>query len=454
MARPRGANRPGVTLAITAFCRGFGAPVIDRAVAVTKDTGVAVRFRLDGGHRRVLDRVPVAGRLSGRLSHLDGLRRHRLRRRGLRVRGAPHAPRNGQPGKETHNYLPNCERSQGEEYDGRRYSAEKPADCDKLGIFGSALRVRAGPAVVRVCQAGGVDQAEPADGALPDPGLVVLVGPSGSGKSVWAAQRYRPDEVVSSDRLRSLVGSGEHDLDASADAFALLDHIVAARLRRGLTVVVDTLGLDPARRLGYLELARGSGMPAVAVLLDTDPLECRRRNRARDRPVPAPALGAQLRRMRTAVAVIGGEGWDLVISARTAQPEPSHPPGRPRLGADPGAVGDAGNARGPGARSPPGHAGDARDVPRPGDPGQDRGHPRRAQRRAVVLRHRGGLVGARARGFRPAVPAGAGPARRAGVGHRDAPRPVGAGHQAVPERAGPAARDDLLSAAGVAEPGH
>ena len=163
--------------------------------------------------------------------------------------------------------------------------------------------------------------------ALPDPALVVLVGPSGSGKSAWAAQRYRPHEVVSSDRLRSLVGSGEHDLDASADAFALLDQIVAARLRRGLTVVVDTLGLDPARRGGYLGLARASGLPAIVVLLDTDPAECRRRNRARDRSVPAPVLDGQLRRMRAAVAEIPREGWDLVMNAGPAQPEPSHTPG-------------------------------------------------------------------------------------------------------------------------------
>src|SRR6201986_5538896 len=92
--------------------------------------------------------------------------------------------------------------------------------------------------------------------ALPDPALVVLVGASAAGKSVWAAEHYRPDEVVSSDRLRALVGSGEHDLDASADAFALLDHIVAARLRRGLTTVIDTLGLDQARRRAELDLGR------------------------------------------------------------------------------------------------------------------------------------------------------------------------------------------------------
>ncbi len=78
--------------------------------------------------------------------------------------------------------------------------------------------------------------------ALPDPALVVLAGPSGSGKSAWAAQRYRPHEVVSSDRLRAVVGSGEHDLDASADAFALLDQIVATLRRHCLAV-----GREPAQ---------------------------------------------------------------------------------------------------------------------------------------------------------------------------------------------------------------
>src|ERR1700724_3099011 len=56
---------------------------------------------------------------------------------------------------------------------------------------------------MRICQAGGVDPAELGTAvALPDPALVVLAGASGSGKSVWAAEHYRLDEVVSSDRLR------------------------------------------------------------------------------------------------------------------------------------------------------------------------------------------------------------------------------------------------------------
>src|SRR5690349_23081930 len=139
---------------------------------------------------------------------------------------------------------------------------------------------------------------------LPDPALVVLVGASGSGKSAWAAARYRPQEVVSSDQLRGVVGSGEHDLDASGDAFAVLDQIVAARLKRGLTTVIDTLGLDPARRRAQRELARRVGLPAVAVLLETSPAECRARNRARDRPVPATVLDGQLRRMAAVPAEV------------------------------------------------------------------------------------------------------------------------------------------------------
>lgn len=149
--------------------------------------------------------------------------------------------------------------------------------------------------------------------AIPDPALIVLIGPSGSGKSTWAKARYLPREIVSSDHLRGVVGSGEQDIDASADAFSLLDQILAARLNRGLATVVDTLGLDPDRRSGYLDRARRAKLPAVAVIFETQPGTCRERNRSRERPVPAAVLAAQLRRMPGMPAEIAAEGWDLVL---------------------------------------------------------------------------------------------------------------------------------------------
>ena len=162
---------------------------------------------------------------------------------------------------------------------------------------------------------------------LPDPALVVLVGASGSGKTTWAAGRYRPQEVVSSDALRGIVGSGDHDLDASVDAFAVLEQVVAARVGRGLCTVVDTLGLDAARRRGWLALARRAGLPAVAVVLATPDAECRRRNAQRDLPVPAPALAGQLRRMRSITEELAAEGWEVVVTDGST-PASSTPPVR------------------------------------------------------------------------------------------------------------------------------
>ncbi len=155
----------------------------------------------------------------------------------------------------------------------------------------------------------------------------MLAGASGSGKSTWAAARYRSSEVVSSDQLRGIVGSGEHDLDASVDAFAVLDQVVSARLRRGLTTVVDTLGFDAERRVRQLDLARQAGLPAVAVVFRTDPAECRRRNRLRSVPVPATVLDNQLRRMADLDVQLAAEGWTVVEAAEDVTVEPSHSAG-------------------------------------------------------------------------------------------------------------------------------
>ena len=161
--------------------------------------------------------------------------------------------------------------------------------------------------------------------ALPDPALVVLVGPSGSGKSVWAAERYRGEEVVSSDALRGVVGSGPHDLDASDDAFDLLERVVDARLGRGLTTVVDTLGTDDTRRARWRDVARSRGVPAVVVVMDTSDAECRRRNARRDRPVPAAVLTGQLRRHADLRGRLPDEGWDLVHVAEARDNSPVEP---------------------------------------------------------------------------------------------------------------------------------
>ena len=136
---------------------------------------------------------------------------------------------------------------------------------------------------------------------------MVLAGPSGSGKSTWASENFRPDQIVSSDSLRALVGLGERDQRAGTDAFAVLGDVVARRTKRGLTTVVDSLGLDPAQRGRWIEHARRHGRPVVAVAFDVPAAECRRRNKARPHPVPSKALTGQLARWPDTLAALADE---------------------------------------------------------------------------------------------------------------------------------------------------
>jgi F420-dependent oxidoreductase-like protein len=158
---------------------------------------------------------------------------------------------------------------------------------------------------------------------LPSPCIVVLVGPSGSGKSTWAAQHFRADQIVSSDALRAVVGEGPYDVAASTDAFAVLEDVVARRVARRLTTVVDTLGLEPQRRQAWLQLGRQHGMACVAVGFDTSPAECRARNRLRDVPVPAAVLTGQLRAWPAVREALESEGYDLVLTPEPVRAAPA-----------------------------------------------------------------------------------------------------------------------------------
>jgi F420-dependent oxidoreductase-like protein len=151
---------------------------------------------------------------------------------------------------------------------------------------------------------------------LPDPCLVLLVGASGAGKTQWAQTWFQPDQIVSSDRLRAMVGTGERDQRAGGDAFELLDLIVAKRMRRRLTTVIDTTGLEPKRRAGWLAVGEQHGVPVYAVVFDVAAAEVRKRNRERGNPVPSKVVTAQLRAADGVADQLAGEGFAAVVAAR------------------------------------------------------------------------------------------------------------------------------------------
>jgi alkanesulfonate monooxygenase SsuD/methylene tetrahydromethanopterin reductase-like flavin-dependent oxidoreductase (luciferase family)/predicted kinase len=140
-----------------------------------------------------------------------------------------------------------------------------------------------------------------------------LIGPIASGKSTWAAAQFAPNQIVSSDALRAVVGETEHDLRASADAFAVLEEIVVRRLQRRLTTVIDTLGFDADSRDGWRRRAHEARMPCFAVVFDTAPAECRRRNSARAVSAPVDVIANQFRRWAAIRDEALAEPWDEVL---------------------------------------------------------------------------------------------------------------------------------------------
>jgi F420-dependent oxidoreductase-like protein len=138
---------------------------------------------------------------------------------------------------------------------------------------------------------------------------VVLVGPSGAGKSTWAERWFRPDQIVSTDRLRGLVGEGDDDQRAGTDAFAVLDLVLERRLARGLVTVIDSLGLDAKKRAAWRELAARHGVAVHAIVFDTPADECRARNKRRGDPVPAKVVAAQIESHDAQRAALDREGF-------------------------------------------------------------------------------------------------------------------------------------------------
>ncbi|WP_067482576.1 polynucleotide kinase-phosphatase [Actinomadura hibisca] len=134
---------------------------------------------------------------------------------------------------------------------------------------------------------------------LPEMGLVVLVGVSGSGKSHFARKHFKPSQVVSSDFCRAVVADDENDQSATGDAFDLLHYIVRKRLRRGLLTVVDATNVQVKARQSLIAIAKEHDVLSVAIVLEVPKQVAAERTAARpDRDLPDHVIPRQLAELR------------------------------------------------------------------------------------------------------------------------------------------------------------
>ena len=170
---------------------------------------------------------------------------------------------------------------------------------------------------------------------VPAPSLVVLVGASGSGKSTFASRRFLATEVVSSDQCRALVADDEGDQLATESAFAVLDRIVAERLRRARLTVVDATNVTSRARAPLLALARRHDLPAVALVFDLPEDDCVRRAGERaGRPVAAEVVRRHREQLEQSLPELLREGFQRVVMLRSAEEAATTPVRRAPLPPD------------------------------------------------------------------------------------------------------------------------
>jgi protein phosphatase len=155
---------------------------------------------------------------------------------------------------------------------------------------------------------------------LPDPSLVVLIGPSGSGKSSFARKHFAPTEVISSDFCRGLVADDENDQSATNDAFAVLQFIAGTRLAQPRFTVVDATNVQREARRPLIELAKQHDLFPVAIVLDIPEAVCQERNRSRpDRDFGPHVVRQQRSQLHKSLKGLQREGFRRVAVLRSPE---------------------------------------------------------------------------------------------------------------------------------------
>jgi len=148
---------------------------------------------------------------------------------------------------------------------------------------------------------------------VPEICVLVLIGASGSGKSTFAREHFRPSEILSSDAFRAAVADDESDQSVTADAFEALYFIAGKRLRYARLCVIDATNVKPQDRSGYIELAKQHHVPAVAIVFSPNPEICLARNQSRpNRQVAEQVVHSQIASLRQDIENLQLEGFSEV----------------------------------------------------------------------------------------------------------------------------------------------
>jgi predicted kinase len=117
--------------------------------------------------------------------------------------------------------------------------------------------------------------------------LIILVGPPASGKSTWGKKFALDNGIVyvSTDKIRSEIGSGEDDQTVSAAAFGIARQRVSSALSADKSVMIDATSVSRKARRDWINLGKSHGAFIIAVTFEVPRDELLRRDAKRERHV-------------------------------------------------------------------------------------------------------------------------------------------------------------------------
>ncbi|MCI2254191.1 polynucleotide kinase-phosphatase [Domibacillus sp. PGB-M46] len=177
--------------------------------------------------------------------------------------------------------------------------------------------------------------------SLPHAGIVLLIGPSNSGKSTLLQTKIdqgeiKQSEVISSDAFRLLVNDEEfmewRDLSkgevlyakelyqrVSQEAFAMMDALIETRCRLNKLSIIDATNLHPDDRKRYVDIARKHHLPITAILLDTEESVLLNRDEARKHPRGKRRVRQQYQTFKREKHFVKKEGYKAVYTINTTK---------------------------------------------------------------------------------------------------------------------------------------
>src|SRR5437660_183302 len=155
---------------------------------------------------------------------------------------------------------------------------------------------------------------------IPELALVILIGPSASGKSTFARKHFKPTEIITSDLCRALVADDENAQDATAAAFEVLHLIASKRLESGRLTVIDATNVQPESRKSLVELAKKYYCLVVGIVLDVPERVMIDRNKLRtDRTVRQDVIHRQRDQMRRSQRFLKREGFRYIFTLESEE---------------------------------------------------------------------------------------------------------------------------------------